>query len=279
LFRKRKSIAKQPPNPREEARGDARLRYSRRAILAGLLGAGTAGALVGFRNPVELLEHGPEDSGGAGSPAAERAVNSGQEGRREDKPDAASEDGGSEEDQGEDGREEGSAGEDRGETESEPEEPAPPEEPTMYLYVPRLGIRGHTVRESDSERVMALGAMKLPSTAHPWRDGANPYIAGHRIGYPGRESYYQFYNLPAMRAGDPVYLRDANWTLYEYRVTEKFAVEPSESWVTEPVADKDLVTLQTCTDSVARSTWWDITPKLMAAGPDTGRLVVRAERV
>lgn len=121
--------------------------------------------------------------------------------------------------------------------------------------------------------------MKLPSTGYPWQEGANPYIAAHRIGYPGTQSRYQFYNLPAMRKGDTVSLADANGSLYEYRVIEKFAVSPSESWVTEPVAGKDLVTLQTCTDSVARSTWWEITPKLMEAGPDTGRLIVRAERV
>ena len=82
-----------------------------------------------------------------------------------------------------------------------------------------------------------------------------------------------------MRKGDLVSLTDANGSLYEYRVVEKFAVSPSESWVTEPVGGKDLVTLQTCVDSVARSTWWYITPKLMEAGPDTGRLIVRAERV
>ena len=133
--------------------------------------------------------------------------------------------------------------------------------------------------DGDSEEALARGAMKLPNTGYPWQDGANPYITGHRIGYPGRESYYQFYNLPAMRRGDAVYLRDANGALYEYRVSEKFAVSPSESWVTEPVKGKDLVTLQTCVDSVARSTWWEITPKLMEAGPDTGRLIVRAERV
>jgi sortase A len=76
-----------------------------------------------------------------------------------------------------------------------------------------------------------------------------------------------------------VYLTDANGTTYEYRVTEKFAVSPSENWVTEPVAGRDMITLQTCTDSVDPSTWWDITPKLMQAGPDTGRLVVRADKV
>ncbi|WP_152670594.1 class E sortase [Rubrobacter aplysinae] len=232
--------------------------------------------MIGFRRPVELLGQSTGNPGAPGSPVTERTAKSG---RQEDKPEAGPDEEGSGESQEEADKEENSADEDQGEAEEKQEEPEPPRDPTMWMYIPRLGIRGHTVREGDSEQLMALGAMKLPSTAHPWQGGANPYITGHRIGYPGRESYYQFYNLPAMRTGNPVYLRDANWSLYEYRVTEKFAVGPSESWVTEPVTGKDLVTLQTCTDSVARSTWWDITPKLMAAGPDTGRLIIRAERV
>lgn len=241
--------------PSGEPSHDSRLRYSRRAMLVGLLGAG---ALVGFRNPLELLRQPTEGAGSTGAPATERTVKSASE--EHSKPER--------------GQEPAEAGNGKA-----AEDPPPPQDPTLTLYVPRLGIQGHTVREGSSESLLALGAMKLPSTGFPWQGGANSYIAGHRIGYPGRESYYQFYNLPAMRFGDPVYLRDANWSLYEYRLTEKFAVSPSESWVTDPIKGRDLVTLQTCVDSVAQSTWWYITPKLMQAGPDTGRLIVRAERV
>jgi sortase A len=164
--------------------------------------------------------------------------------------------------------------------EQEASAPPAPSDKTMSLSVPRLAqVQGDTVLNSDAPGTMARAAMKLPSTGFPWQEGANTYIAGHRIGWQGTESRYQFYNLPAMRNGDAVYLTDANGTTYEYRVTEKFAVSPSENWVTEPVAGRDMITLQTCTDSVDPSTWWDITPKLMQAGPDTGRLVVRADKV
>lgn len=84
--------------------------------------------------------------------------------------------------------------------------------------------------------------MKLLSTGFPWQDGANTYIADHRIGWPGTETRYQFYYLPAKRMGDAVYLTDANGTTYEYRVTEEFAVSPAENWVTQPVAGRDMVT-------------------------------------
>lgn len=157
--------------------------------------------------------------------------------------------------------------------------PPPPSDPTMSLTIPRLELYGDTVRNDDSGWALDQGAIKLPPTGFPWQDGANTYVTGHRIGYAGTESRYQFYNLPAIQDGDAVYLTDANGATYEYRVTEKFAVEPTESWVTEPVAGKDMVSLQTCVDSLEPSTWWDITPRLMRAGPDSGRLIVRAEKV
>jgi LPXTG-site transpeptidase (sortase) family protein len=155
--------------------------------------------------------------------------------------------------------------------------PPPPSDPTLYLTVPKLGVYGHTVRNDDSQWALDQGAIKLPSTAFPWQDNGNTYIAGHRIGWPGTESYYQFWELPAMQQGDAIFLEDANGTVYEYRVTEKFAVHPWETWVTEPIAGRDMVTLQTCTETV--NDWWTIGPRLMESGPESGRLVVRADRV
>jgi sortase A len=82
-----------------------------------------------------------------------------------------------------------------------------------------------------------------------------------------------------MQQGDVIYVGDANGTTYEYRVTKKFAVKPWENWVTEPKAGEDLLTLQTCVDSLDPNTWWDISPKLLRSGPDSARLIVRAEKV
>lgn len=155
--------------------------------------------------------------------------------------------------------------------------PAPPEDPTMYLTVPRLGLYDDTVRNDDSEWALDQGAIKLPSTGFPWQGGANTYIAGHRIGWPNTESYYQFYNLPLMQDGDKVFLTDANGTVYTYKVSKIFAVSPDESWVSNPITGRDMVTLQTCTETP--DDWWTIGPKLFASGPDSGRLIVRAEKV
>lgn len=161
-------------------------------------------------------------------------------------------------------------------TEEQEAAPPPPEDPTMYLTVPKLGIYGHTVRNDDSTAALDIGAGKIPSTGFPWQESANTYIAGHRIGYPGTESYYQFYNLPIMQTGDAVYLTDANGTVYTYQVSEVFAVNPSDTWVSEPIAGRDMISLQTCTETV--NDWWTIGPGVFESGPTSGRLVVRADK-
>ena len=125
---------------------------------------------------------------------------------------------------------------------------------------------------------MDLGAIKVPGTGFPWEEGdTNTYIAGHRIGWPGTESYYQFYDLPSMQPGDEVILEDSEGRVYEYRVTEIFAVSPSDTWVTQPIPGRDVVSLQTCTETP--DDWWTLGPGLYGCGPDSGRLVVRADRV
>jgi sortase A len=156
-------------------------------------------------------------------------------------------------------------------------EPPVPSDPTLYMTVPKLGLYNNTVRNDDSGWAVEIGAVKLPSTAFPWQDGGNTYIAAHRVGWPGTESDHQFYNLPSMVAGDEIILTDANGTTYTYEVSEVFAVTPYDVWVTAPVPGRDVITLQTCTESL--DDWWTIGPRLMSSGPDSGRLIVRADRV
>ncbi|HZC18983.1 MAG TPA: class E sortase, partial [Rubrobacteraceae bacterium] len=149
---------------------------------------------------------------------------------------------------------------------------AGPDDPRLYLTVPRLGIYDDTVRDDDSEEAMGLGAIKLPSTGFPWQKGdTNTYIACHRLGFPGTESYNQCLNLPSMQKGDEVFLTDANGTVYEYRVAKVLIVGPEETWVTQPVGGKDVVSLQTCVESFS---------DVFTLGPDwEARLVVQADRV
>lgn len=141
--------------------------------------------------------------------------------------------------------------------------PPPPVDKTLYLTVPKMGRYEDVVRNDDSAWALDNGAIKLPSTGFPWQDNANTYIAGHVLGYAGTESYLQFAKLPDMVKGDEIFLSDANGTTYEYRVTEVLTVTPKDNWVTEPVAGKDMVSLQTCINPPAYDQ----------------RLIVRGERV
>jgi sortase A len=217
--------------------------------------------------------------------AGEQASASREESSGEEAPEKSSDDMGSKKDQKEseeassDNSEKSKKAEEKKEQEKKEEDPPAPPNNNMWMSIPSLGMQGDTVYNSSQPSVMDVGAIKLPPTGFPWEDNANTYIAAHRIGYPGTESYNQFYNLPAMQMNDVIYVGDSNGTVYEYRVTNKFAVSPWETWVTEPQPQGDMITLQTCVTSPHPSDWWTITPQLFELGPDTGRLIVQAERV
>ncbi len=155
-----------------------------------------------------------------------------------------------------------------------------PGDPTLYLTVPKLGLYDHTVRNDASEDALSLGAIKLPKTGLPWQmsEDTNTYIACHRVGFPGTESHNQCLDLPSMQEGDEVILKDVSRSrVYRYRVSEVFGVSHNATWVTDPIPGRDVVSLQTCTETP--DDWWTIGPGLMESGPGSGRLVVRADRV
>ena len=141
--------------------------------------------------------------------------------------------------------------------------PPTPADNTLYLTVPKMGRYDDVVYNTDSDAAMNYGAVKLPSTAFPWQNNGNTYIAAHVLGYSGTGSLYQFANLPNMTYGDKIYLTDTNGYTYEYEVSEIYVVTPYDSWVTNPVAGRNMVTLQTCIDPPAYDQ----------------RLIVRGDRV
>jgi sortase A len=73
------------------------------------------------------------------------------------------------------------------------------------------------------------------------------YIAGHRLGFPGEDSFLAFYDLDALENGDQISVTDADGETYTYRVFKEFVVDPTNLGVTRPVPGKDVLTLQTCT--------------------------------
>ena len=119
----------------------------------------------------------------------------------------------------------------------------------MGLTIHSIGVYNAPVFDSDSQWALATGVAHVPETSLPWSQSAqrNDYLAGHRMGYRGTWSRMIFYNLDKLKEGDKVVLKDRTGRPYEYRVSETFLAEPSDSWVMGQVRGRDMVTLQTCT--------------------------------
>jgi sortase A len=126
-----------------------------------------------------------------------------------------------------------------------------PEDKTLRLTIPAMErIEDDvipTTQGDDEEALKNSAAIHLEGTGFPWQDEANVYIAGHRLGYPNTESFLTFWDLDNVKKGDEVYITDANGRRYTYEVFKEFVAGPTELSVTEPIAGKNIVTLQTCT--------------------------------
>ncbi|CAA9408914.1 peptidase C60, sortase A and B [uncultured Rubrobacteraceae bacterium] len=126
-----------------------------------------------------------------------------------------------------------------------------PQDKTLELTVPAMSrIENddipYTVGD-DEETLKTNAAIHLEGTGFPWDSEANVYIAGHRLGYPGTESWLTFWDLDKVGPGDKIYVTDAEGTEYTYEVFKTFVVSPSASHVTDAKAGKNILTLQTCT--------------------------------
>ena len=126
-----------------------------------------------------------------------------------------------------------------------------PADKTLKLSVPKMErIQEDTVPTTagdDEDALRDYVGIHLEGTGYPWEDEANVYIAGHRLGYPGTESFLAFYDLDNVQEGDQVTISDANGKQYVYEVFNVFVVAPTDLYVTEPIEGKNVVTLQTCT--------------------------------
>ena len=126
-------------------------------------------------------------------------------------------------------------------------DPGGPEDKTLSIDIPKIGVEGIPVFDSISEDKLRDGTVHIPATGYPWQKGANVYIAGHRIGYSGTPSYYVFHRLDELNEGDEIRLTDAAGDGYLYRVTGRKIVGPDGVDVMNAVEGKSLITLQTCT--------------------------------
>ena len=129
--------------------------------------------------------------------------------------------------------------------------PRGPENKMLRMTIPKMAqIRNDTVPYSESDDKDAFhdhAAVHLQGTGQPWDKHANVYIAGHRLGFPGTNSWLAFWDLNVLHKGDMIYLRDADGNRYVYKVFKKFIVGPNAVRVTRLLPGKNIVSLQTCT--------------------------------
>ncbi len=121
---------------------------------------------------------------------------------------------------------------------------------TLKLTIPAMDrVEDLNVYDApfDDESALEAGAQHVQDTGFPWEDEPNVFIAGHRLGFPGTDSYLVFWDLDELEDGDEIFLTDSDDTRYTYEVFENFVTDPYDWSVTEPVPGKNIVTLQTCT--------------------------------
>ena len=128
--------------------------------------------------------------------------------------------------------------------------PAPSESPTpknMKLTVPKLGLEDVAVptgfRQAELDRE---GVLRMKESGLPWEAGSNTFIAGHALGYPWTRVPRAFHGLEELMPGDEIFLQSADGRTYTFRVYDRVTVEPDDTWVTDPVEGKTIVSLQTC---------------------------------
>ncbi len=128
--------------------------------------------------------------------------------------------------------------------------PEGPEDKTLTVTIPEMEVEGAAVpnaKGDDEAKLKDNLGIHLQGTGFPWEEGANVYIAGHRLGYPNTDSFLAFWDLDVLENGDEITVTDANGEEYTYRVFKEVVVEPTDLEVTRPVPGKDVLTLQTCT--------------------------------
>lgn len=131
------------------------------------------------------------------------------------------------------------------------EDPTGPADKTLTLTVPKMnrldGVEIPDAVGNDEEALRVNAGIHLQGTGFPWQEGANVYLAGHRMGYPGTESFLAFRDQQKLEKGDEVHVTDSEGTRYTYEVFSERIVGPQQIEVTQPVEGKNVLTLQTCT--------------------------------
>lgn len=126
-------------------------------------------------------------------------------------------------------------------------DPGGPDDKTMYLTVPKIGLKDVPIYNSTSEDDLTKSTVHVPATGFPWQKGANTFIAGHRLGYPNTGSYYIFFDLNELSDGDEIQVTNSAGKTFTYKIFKEVVVSPNNVDIMNPVEGKSIVSLQTCT--------------------------------
>jgi len=119
---------------------------------------------------------------------------------------------------------------------------------TMTLSVPKLGLEDIPVPTADSQVALDReGIIRLKETGVPWEKGSNTFIVGHALGFLWTRTPYVFYELNQLKPGDEIIVKDQADNEYNFKVYDRATVKPEDFWVTYPIPDKTVISLQTCT--------------------------------
>ncbi len=126
-----------------------------------------------------------------------------------------------------------------------------PRSKELQLTIPGMkrvdNVPVYDAPESGYDKALHDGVVHVRGTGLPWQKGANVYIAGHRVGYPGTKSNLVFWDLNTLEKGDEIFLTDSDGTRYTYKVFEKRVISPDDVSILRPTKVKNIVSLQTCT--------------------------------
>jgi sortase A len=118
----------------------------------------------------------------------------------------------------------------------------------MTLSVPKLDLKDVAVPSATSQvELDREGIIHLEGSGKPWQEGSNTVIVGHALGFMRTKVPYVFYELDKLERGDEILVKDRAGEEYTFEVYDTLTVRPDDFWVTFPVEDRTVISLQTCT--------------------------------
>lgn len=127
-----------------------------------------------------------------------------------------------------------------------------------YIEIPKIDIM-IPIYHGVGEKVLRKGVGHMETTALPiGGKGTHPVLAAHR----GLSTAKLFTDLDKMKEGDLFYIHVLDHLL-TYEVDQILVIEPEDTMALRPVADKEYMTLLTCTPY----------------GVNSHRLLVRGEKI